>query len=137
MAVDLDEPRYDQSSYWGRARHYLDTTNPLNLLVTETRLHQYKVLLERYREGHIQAGLNISTTIHIYQHTNIHRYIHTYIQHTTYIIYQDIIPTVYQDVSPEDLWRAKTICQSAFHPDTGELMFLPGRMAAQVSLRII
>ena len=82
-------------TYWGRARHYFDTTNPLNLLASSQRLQDCQLLLERHREGHCKV---------------------------------DDVEEV------EDLWRAKTLCQSAFHPDTGEMMILPGRMAAQVSL---
>ena len=89
--IDLDQPQYDQTTYWGRARHYFDTTNPSNLLVSTKHLYQSRLLLEQYRAG--------------------------------------LLPGVCR----EDLWRAKTVCQSAFHPDTGDLMFLPGRMAAQVS----
>ena len=92
--IDLEEPRYDQTTYWGRAQYYFDTTNPANLLVSTKHLHQSKLLLDQYRAGNLPG------------------------------------------VCKEDLWRAKTVCQSAFHPDTGDLMFLPGRMAAQVGLPV-
>ena len=31
----------------------------------------------------------------------------------------------------EDVWNAKYIYDSAYHPTTGELVFMPGRMSFQ------
>ncbi|XP_063902289.1 sideroflexin-1-3-like [Zophobas morio] len=42
-----------------------------------------------------------------------------------------------KDVSEEELWEAKYLRDSAFHPDTGDLQFFVGRMAFQVPGNII
>ena len=34
-------------------------------------------------------------------------------------------------MSREDVWNAKYIYDSAYHPTTGELVFMPGRMSFQ------
>merc|ERR1712062_526514 len=88
--VNIDVPRYDQSTYWGRASHFFSTTNPLNLFATPTALKQAGDVVNRYRKGE-DVGL-----------------------------------------SEEELWKNKQLYDSAFHPDTGELVLLPGRMAFQV-----
>jgi len=88
--INLDAPRYDQSTYWGRARHFFITTNPLNLMSGPGQLTEAKDKVDRYRRGELS------------------------------------------DVTEDEIWAAKHLVDSAYHPDTGEAMFLPGRMSAQV-----
>jgi len=92
---NIEEPRFDQGTYWGRAKHFFITTNPANLLATEQELQEAKNLLEKYKKGEVK------------------------------------------NVNEDDLWKAKTLYESAFHPDTGEKMFLPGRMSAQVPFNMV
>ncbi|ENN81932.1 hypothetical protein YQE_01643, partial [Dendroctonus ponderosae] len=95
--INLDEPRYDQEFYMGRAKHFFQTTNPLNLFVSSRKLDEAKCLIHSYKCG-------------------------------------EKLPS---GTSEEDLWRAKTLYDSAFHPDTGEKMVLIGRMSAQVPMNML
>jgi len=47
--VDLNKPRYDQSTYIGRLRHFTETTNPLNVFATNRRLDKAAALVKQYR----------------------------------------------------------------------------------------
>ena len=76
--INLDAPRYDQSTYWGRAQHFFNTTNPLNLLASPAQLDEAKEKIEKYKKGELPA------------------------------------------VTEDEIWAAKNLVDSAFHPDTGE-----------------
>ena len=71
--------RYDQSTYWGRARHFFITTNPLNLMSGPGQLAEAKDKVDRYRRGELS------------------------------------------DVTEDEIWAAKHLVDSAYHPDTGEM----------------
>ncbi|XP_028130133.1 sideroflexin-3 isoform X2 [Diabrotica virgifera virgifera] len=89
--INIDEPRYDQKTYVGRAKHFFITTNPLNIFASSKSLDEAKSIVDRYRRNERIEGL-----------------------------------------TEDKLWRAKNLYDSAFHPDTGEKMFVLGRMSAQV-----
>lgn len=96
--INLEEPRYDQGTFTGRARHFFITTNPFNILATSQQLEDAKGVVERYRNGETLSALN---------------------------------------VSPDQLWQAKHLYDSAYHPDTKEKMFWAGRMSAQVPMNMV
>ncbi|KAK6616834.1 hypothetical protein RUM43_014975 [Polyplax serrata] len=95
--IDINKPLYDQSTYWGRAKYFFSTTNPLNLFNSTASLEESKKIVEAARNN--EWGK---------------------LEH----------------LSDSAIWSAKEIYDSAYHPDTGELMNLVGRMSAQVPMNM-
>jgi hypothetical protein len=83
--IDLENPRYDQSTFEGRAKHFITTTNPLNVLASDAELDNAKAIVEGYRNK-----------------------------------------TEDKRLSADQIWAAKELYDSAFHPQTGEKLILPG-----------
>ncbi|XP_013165625.1 PREDICTED: sideroflexin-1 isoform X1 [Papilio xuthus] len=95
--IDLDKPRYDQSTYTGRAKHFLRLTNPLNVFASDKDLDEAKKIVNEYRRSRR-------------------------------------MPSGYD---ADKLWEKKYLYDSAFHPDTGEKMFVLGRMSAQAPMNTL
>lgn len=95
--VNLDEPRFDQSTYANRAKHFLIVTNPLNVFASNQSLERAARIVRDYKAGK---------------------------------------PTP-ECKSVDELWKAKYLYDSAYHPETGEQMVIIGRMSAQVPMNMI
>uniref|UniRef100_A0A8C7CYU8 Sidoreflexin n=1 Tax=Oncorhynchus kisutch TaxID=8019 RepID=A0A8C7CYU8_ONCKI len=95
LDINIKEPRWDQSTFMGRAQHFFFVTDPRNILKSSETLEDARVTVEKYRYGVVKPGL-----------------------------------------TEDELWRAKYIYDSAFHPDTGEKMVVVGRMSAQVPMNM-
>ncbi|XP_020777312.1 sideroflexin-5a isoform X2 [Boleophthalmus pectinirostris] len=53
----LGKPRFDQSTFFGRFRHFLDVIDPSTLFVSEKRLKESIDLLQRFKEGTLPPGV--------------------------------------------------------------------------------
>lgn len=89
--INIDKPRWDQSTFWGRFRHFASITDPRLAVASQGELESAKTLVSDFKRGMIPRG----TTI-------------------------------------DQVWRAKHMCESAYHPDSGQLMNTFGRMSFQV-----
>ncbi|XP_043068104.1 sideroflexin-1-3-like [Drosophila bipectinata] len=95
--VDIDKPKFDQSTYWGRFQHFFLLCNPLNILATAEELDRARDIVTRYRDG----------------------------------------KDVPECKTIDDVWQAKYLYDSAFHPDTGEKQIIVGRMSSQMPVNTI
>uniref|UniRef100_A0A3B4D0V9 Sidoreflexin n=1 Tax=Pygocentrus nattereri TaxID=42514 RepID=A0A3B4D0V9_PYGNA len=55
-AFQLGRPRYDQSSFLGRFRHFVDIIDPRTLFISETRLKECVALLDHFKHGTLPPG---------------------------------------------------------------------------------
>lgn len=55
--INLDAPRYDQSTFLGRAKHFFTITDPRNILRTAKELDEAKDILIKYRYNKKQTGI--------------------------------------------------------------------------------
>ncbi|XP_041368385.1 sideroflexin-2-like [Gigantopelta aegis] len=89
--INLDVPRWDQSTFMGRFKYFLWITDPRLTLTPTYKLLEAKTLIEKYRKHEEPPGTDVSL-----------------------------------------VRRAQQLYLSAFHPDTGELQNVIGRMSFQV-----
>ncbi|XP_064122965.1 sideroflexin-2-like isoform X2 [Macrobrachium nipponense] len=89
--INLDVPRYDQSTFIGRLKHFMEITDWRLCFKSDKVLDDAKELLVKYRIGEEPPG-----------------------------------------TSDEDVYYAKRVYESAFHPDTGDKQNVIGRMSFQV-----
>lgn len=47
--VDLSRPRYEQTTYAGRAKYFFETANPLNALISRKRLEEAARLVKAHK----------------------------------------------------------------------------------------
>ncbi|KAL0879932.1 hypothetical protein ABMA27_002450 [Loxostege sticticalis] len=89
--IDITKPLWDQSTFYGRFRHFAYISNPLLSFVPEKELHEAKDLYLKYKVGQEPTGTTMDQVV-----------------------------------------RAKQLYESAFHPDSGELQNVFGRMSFQM-----
>ena len=47
--INLDAPRWDQSTYLGRAKHFFSTANPLNVFCSSQQLEHARDTVMKYK----------------------------------------------------------------------------------------
>ncbi|KAG9410208.1 Sideroflexin-5 [Aphanomyces cochlioides] len=52
----LDKPRYDQSTYFGRWKHFSELVSPSGFLLSDNEIDKAKGLIDGFKNGTLQAG---------------------------------------------------------------------------------
>ncbi|GMR63105.1 hypothetical protein PMAYCL1PPCAC_33300 [Pristionchus mayeri] len=60
LKPDISRPRWEQTTFEGRLRHFLTITNPLNLLVGDKQLSDYKNVVDNYKKGIFCEDLTVN-----------------------------------------------------------------------------
>ncbi|KAK7922855.1 hypothetical protein WMY93_009757 [Mugilogobius chulae] len=55
--ININEPRWDQSTFVGRAKHFFTVTDPRNVLLTNEQLTHAHNIITEYRKGVVAPGL--------------------------------------------------------------------------------
>nr|XP_006630970.1 PREDICTED: sideroflexin-2 [Lepisosteus oculatus] len=56
---DIDAPRWDQSTFMGRLKHFFNITDPRTALVSDAHLDQAKELVLSCRSGTVPPGTTV------------------------------------------------------------------------------
>ncbi|XP_076830127.1 sideroflexin-3 [Brachyhypopomus gauderio] len=57
LNINIKEPRWDQSTFMGRAQHFFMVTDPRNVLLSSEVLEDARVIVQNYRQGIVEPGL--------------------------------------------------------------------------------
>lgn len=117
--VDLSKNLYDMTTYEGRASHFYRSVNPLNLFKDHVSARDV------VRKG-IVSSFYRGSRVNLSQLQGELRFCCGKTEKV-----QADGGTIPPGMSREDVWNAKYIYDSAYHPTTGELVFMPGRMSFQ------
>lgn len=49
LNINIKEPRWDQGTFMGRARHFFMVTDPRTILLSSETLEEARVIVENYR----------------------------------------------------------------------------------------
>lgn len=51
LNINIKEPRWDQSTFVGRANHFFTVTDPRNILLSDAKLENARKIVHDYRYG--------------------------------------------------------------------------------------
>eukprot|EP01138_Halocafeteria_seosinensis_P015332 gb/GECG01015648.1/.p1 GENE.gb/GECG01015648.1/~~gb/GECG01015648.1/.p1 ORF type:complete len:146 (+),score=10.92 gb/GECG01015648.1/:1-438(+) len=56
LRIPADRPRFDQTHYWGRFRHFLQVVNPLTLLNSQEKVYESRDFLKKWERGELNPS---------------------------------------------------------------------------------
>ncbi|KAI9223403.1 Tricarboxylate/iron carrier [Blastocladiella britannica] len=56
---DISQPRYDQTQYLGRVRHFIEVTDPRTLFASDRELQRAKALMDGYKRGVVDPLVSV------------------------------------------------------------------------------